>query len=103
MTRKEAFVRKRLIAALVVIAALAGVMVFKANELESQARQESLDRTMSNFLSNLPQISALDSIYQDVDGDLLADPPEDAQLSVKPAELTFAFIASDDSTNEADV
>lgn len=103
MTQRTAFVRKRLIAALVVVAAAAGAASFMASNWESTARQQSLDRTMSNFLSNLTPMSTLDAVYSDQDGDLLADPPEDTALCVSPAEISFSFIASDDSVNSAEV
>ena len=101
--RQTAFVRKRMIAALVIIAAAAGGASFMASNWESEARQESLDRTMSNFLSNLTPMSTLDTVYQDQDGDLLADPPDNPQLCVSQAELTISFIASGDSANRAEV
>lgn len=97
-----AFVRKRMIAALVIIAAVAGGAFFMVSNWESEARQQSDDRTMSNFLSNLTSMSTLDSVYQDQNGDLLADPPENSDLCVTPAELTFAFIAGEDNANDAE-
>ena len=100
MTRQKAFVRKRMIAALVIIAAAAGAASIVASNWESEARQQSLDRTMSNFMSNLTPMSTLDSVYEDQDGDLLADPPENTELCVAPAELTFAFIAGEDNAND---
>lgn len=84
---------------LVALAGIGGVLLYMANRMESDAMQQSLDRTTSNFLSNLPPMSVLDTVYTDADGDLLADPPEKPELCLKPAELTFAFIAADDATN----
>ncbi len=99
MTKQRAFVRKRMIAALVVIAAAAGTATFMASTWESEARQQSLDRTMSNLLSNIAPMSKLDPVYQDADGDLLADPPTNIELHETPRELVFSFIASDDDEN----
>jgi len=98
--RQGAFVRKRMIAALVVIAALAGGASFMASNWETEAKQQSLDRTMSNFLSNLAPMSTLDTVYLDQDGDLLADAPDNTELCVEPTELTFAFIAGEDNSND---
>jgi len=101
--RRTAFVRKRVVAALVVVAAVAGGAVFMASNLESEAQQESQDRTMSNMLSNLSPMSKLDEVYVDSDGDLLADPAENSELYNSPAELVFSFIASADSANSPEV
>ena len=92
-----------MIVALALVAAAAGGAMFVANSWKSEARQDSLDRTMSNFLSNLAPIAKLDEVYKDADGDLLADAPENPELCVKPAELTFSFIASDDTVNGPEV
>ncbi len=92
-----------MIAALALVAVAAGAAVFVANTWETEARQESLDRTTSNFLSNLAPISTLDEVYTDANGDLLADPPKNLELCSKPAELTFSFIASEDSVNSPEV
>lgn len=101
--RQAAFVRGRMVAVLAIIAVAAGAAVFVSKTWESHARQDSLDRTTSNFLSNLAPISTLDAVYTDADGDLLADPPENLELCSKPAELTFSFIATDDSVNSPEV
>jgi phosphonate transport system substrate-binding protein len=92
-----------MIAALAIIAVAAGAAVFVSSTWETEARQESLDRTTSNFLSNLAPISTLDEVYTDANGDLLADAPENLELCSKPAELAFSFIASDDSVNSPEI
>ena len=81
------FVRVRVIVAVLAAAAVLGILLMRANSMKSEADRQSLDRTMSNFISNLPTRSTLDPIYQDNDGDLLADPPENADLALKPTEL----------------
>jgi phosphonate transport system substrate-binding protein len=95
------FVRKRLIAAIVVIAAVAGWASYVASSWQQEAQQEYVTRTMSNFFASLTPIVSLDSVYKDADNDLLADAPENEALLAKPTELVFSFITSEDSTNEA--
>jgi phosphonate transport system substrate-binding protein len=48
-------------------------------------------------------MGTLDPVYQDQDGDLLADPPDNPQLAISPAEITFSFVATGDSANRAEV
>jgi len=97
------FVRKRMIAALAVIAALAGGASYVASSLQQQAQQELVERTVSNVFSNMAITDALDEVYQDANGDLIADVPEVEALLAKPTELVFSFIASEDSANNAEV
>jgi len=97
------FVRKRMIAALAVIAALAGGASYVASSLQQQAQQELVERTVSNVFSNMAVTDALDEVYQDANGDLIADVPEVEALLAKPTELVFSFIASEDSANNAEV
>ena len=96
-------VRAQMVMLLVLIGLVAGFMWLRVSDLESQARQQSTDRTIRNFFSNLAPMSKLDSVYSDADGDLLADAPENEQLCIEPSALTFAFIASEDSSNAAEV
>jgi phosphonate transport system substrate-binding protein len=93
-------VRVRLIAALAVVAAIAGWAAYAASSLEKEAQEKYVARTMSNFFTSLNPIVSLDSVYQDADGDLLADEPENPALRANPTELVFSFITSEDSTNE---
>lgn len=92
-----------MVALLVLIALCAGFYWMRVNNLETQAKQQSLDRTLSNFRSNLTPMEKLDPIYDDANGDLLPDSPESAEMSVTPTELTFSFIASNDETNTAEM
>lgn len=93
-------IRARVIAVLAIVAAIAGWAAYAASSLEKEAQEKYVARTMSNFFTSLNPIVALDSVYQDADGDLLADEPENEALQTKPAELVFSFITSEDSTNE---
>jgi phosphonate transport system substrate-binding protein len=102
-SQQSAFLPARMVFVLTAIAVVAALAMYSARNLETDARQESLDRTTSNFLSNLAPLSVLDDVYRDADGNLLADPPENPELCLKPAELTFSFIASDDDVNTAEV
>ena len=103
MRSRHAFLRPQVVAVLVLIALAAGFTWMSANNLQTQAKQESLDRTLSNFLSNLAPMNKLDPIYEDADGDLLPDSPKDDSLCVTPTELMFSFIATEDPTNESEV
>ncbi len=100
MIANQGFVRKRLIAAIVVVAAVAGWASYVASSWQQEAQEQYYTRTMSNFFTSLTPIIALDSVYKDADGDLLADAPENEALLAKPTELVFSFITSEDSTNE---
>lgn len=100
---RSGIVRPQMMMVLVLIGLLAAFLWMRASNLETQARQDDVQRTMSTFMSNLAPMSKLDPLYTDADGDLLADAPENAELAVKPSELTFAFIASRDSTNNEEV
>ncbi|MDZ4656353.1 MAG: phosphate/phosphite/phosphonate ABC transporter substrate-binding protein [Bythopirellula sp.] len=101
MIAKLGFVRARVIAALAVVAAVAGWAAYASSSLEKEAQEQYLVRTMSNFFTSLNPIVTMDSVYKDADGDLLPDAPENAALQSKPTELVFSFITSEDSTNEA--
>lgn len=89
-----------MIVALAVVAAVAAWVAYTAASWEKQAQEEYITRTMSNFFTSLNPIVALDPVYQDADGDLLADEPENEALLAKPTELVFSFITSEDPTNE---
>ena len=101
MNTNRGMVRKRVIAVLALAAAAAGWAVVTASNLQKQAQEASVARTMSNFFASLNPVVSLDPVYKDADGDLLADAPENEALQAKPTELVFSFIASEDYTNEA--
>jgi phosphonate transport system substrate-binding protein len=92
--------RAGLVVVLAVVAAVAAWAFYATSNLERDAQEQYYARTMSNFFTSLNPVVALDSVYQDTDGDLLADPPENEALLNSPDELTFCFITSSDSTNE---
>ncbi|TWU28259.1 phosphate/phosphite/phosphonate ABC transporter substrate-binding protein [Bythopirellula polymerisocia] len=102
MNTNSAFVRPRVLLAIAVAALAAGYASYVASSWEKTAQEQYVNRTMSNFFMSLNPITRLDSVYTDADGDLLADTPENAALQVKPTELVFSFITSEDSTNEPD-
>jgi phosphonate transport system substrate-binding protein len=99
---EQAASRAGLVVVLAVVAAVAAWAFYATSNLERDAQEQYYARTMSNFFTSLSPIVALDPVYQDVDGDLLADPPENEGLINSPDELVFSFITSEDSTNEAE-
>jgi phosphonate transport system substrate-binding protein len=92
--------RAGLVLVLAVVAAVAAWAFYATSNLERDAQEQYYARTMSNFFTSLNPIVALDSVYKDADGDLLADAPENEALLNSPDELNFCFITSSDSTNE---
>ena len=101
MSDSTAFVRKGLAAVLILLSFIVGGSIyFASQQLPEYAEQQSHQRTLRNFLSNAPLITTLDSLYQDADGDLLADPPEQSDLLAKPSTLTISFIASGDQEKQ---
>ena len=103
MAESTGFVRKRMIVALALVAAAAGGASYVASSWQQQAQQDLVKRTVSNVFSNMAVTDALDDVYQDADGDLVADMPETEALLAKPTEIVFSFIASEDPANAADV
>lgn len=97
------FVRKRVLLLLAVVAVVAGGASYVASSWEAEARRDLEARTVSNVFSNMAVTPTLDEVYDDADGDLIADTPEQAALQVKPSELTFSFIASEEAENSAEV
>jgi phosphonate transport system substrate-binding protein len=89
-----------MIAVLAVVAAIAAWAAYAASSLEKEAQQKYVARTMSNFFTSLSPIVALDSVYQDADGDLLADEPTNNALKANPPELVFSYITSEEPINE---
>jgi len=101
--KSTGFVRKRMISALAVVAMMAAGASYIASSWKQQAEQDLVKRTVSNVFSNMAVSDALDEVYQDVDGDLVADMPDQEALLAKPTELVFSFIASEDPANVAEV
>ncbi|MGI9429588.1 MAG: phosphate/phosphite/phosphonate ABC transporter substrate-binding protein [Bythopirellula sp.] len=92
-----------MIAVLAVVAAAAGGTSYVASNLKQEAEDDLVERTVSNVFSNMAVTAKLDEVYQDADGDLVADAPEKAALLAKPTELVFSFIASEDPANVPEV
>jgi len=103
MADRQGFVRKRMIAALALVAAAAGWATYSATSLEQQAQQQLVERTVSNVFSNMHADAAMDDVYSDEDGDLIADTPAKSALLAEPTALVFSFIASEDTANNAEV
>jgi phosphonate transport system substrate-binding protein len=99
---EQAASRAGLVVVLAVVAAVAAWAFYATSNLEREAQEQYYARTMSNFFASLNPILSLDPVYADSDGDLIADTPENGDLLNTPDELTFCFITSSDSTNEAD-
>ncbi len=98
------FIRKRVIAALVAVAAIAASWTFYiTSSWEAQEQRALEQRTASNVFANMAVAASLDDVYQDTDGDLVADAPEQEALLAKPTTLIFSFIASEGVENNADV
>ena len=76
MQNEQAASRAGLVVVLAVVAALAAWAFYATSNLERDAQEQYYARTMSNFFTSLNPTVALDSVYQDADGDLLADEPE---------------------------
>ncbi len=94
---------KGAVVALSIAAAVAGWVFYSASKWQQQAQQALVDRTVSNVFSNMADTPSLDVVYQDADGDLVADIPEQEALQAKPTELVLSFIASEDPANSAEV
>jgi phosphonate transport system substrate-binding protein len=63
--------------------------------------QATLERTMaSRLLGDTTAATTLDKKYADKDGDLIADPPQDAAKALDPKEINFSYVASSDTENE---
>jgi phosphonate transport system substrate-binding protein len=56
-----------------------------------------LQRTMFSRLFVRGESPTLDKTYQDADGDLVADPPQDPAKWIDPPEINFCYVASTDA------
>jgi len=99
----QGIVGKGMAVALAVVAAAAGGASYVASSWQQEAQQQLIERTVSNVFANMAATDTLDEVYQDADGDLVADQPESSALLAQPAELLFSFIASEDPANGAEV
>lgn len=103
MRTRLGFVRKRMVAVLVLAAAVAGWVLHDMSSLETQTRQDIADRSAETLFFNMASEEKMDEVYFDEDGDLVADTPDEAALVAKPTALVFSFVANDNSANDAEV
>jgi phosphonate transport system substrate-binding protein len=81
---------------IVLPAAIIGVGAYWwSTGLESKAREELASNVFSRILSTNAAAAGGSMAYADKDGDLVADPPEDAAKLVAPDVLMFSFVAGD--------
>jgi phosphonate transport system substrate-binding protein len=64
-----------------------------STSLESKAREELASNVFSRILSTNAAVAGGSLKFADKDGDLVADPPEDAAKLVAPDVLMFSFVA----------
>ncbi len=70
--------------------------------LETKAREELASNVFSRILSTNAAVAGGSLKYADKDGDLVADPPEDAAKLVAPDVLMFSFVAGEVESVEQD-
>src|SRR3954451_10001750 len=86
------------ILAIVVPVALVGLIAYWwSSTLESKARNELASNVVGKmFISEaMPTKSAL--AFADEDHDLVADPPTDPAKLLKPDEIVFSYVATEDT------
>ena len=81
-----------------------GILVWGAKIYSSnleQSAQADLEKTIAwRLLGGDDSAVKLAKAYQDVNDDLVADPPVDAAKLADPAEIHFSYVASSESENE---
>lgn len=82
----------------IVVLLVAGAWAVQ-NYLPSAAQQELEQREVSRLLGNSSVGTKPMEGWRDDNGDLLADPPADSEC-VKPDQLVFSYVASEDAGNE---
>ncbi len=70
--------------------------------LETKAREELASNVFSRILSTNAAVAGGPTAYADKDGDLVADPPEDAAKLIAPDVLMFSFVAGEVESVEQD-
>lgn len=103
MRNRSGFVRKRVVAVLVLAAAVAGWVFHDVTSQGDQTRQDLADRSVTTLFFNMASEEKMDEVYFDEDGDLVADTPNETALVAKPTELVFSFVANDNSANNSEV
>src|SRR4051794_14424728 len=72
----------------------AGAYVWSRN-LEPSARKELADASFTRILSSNSITPAAAGKFEDKDGDLIADSPEDPKQCINPDVIQFSFVASE--------
>lgn len=103
MRNRLGFVRKRVVAVLVLAAAVAGWVFHDVTTQGDQTRQDLADRSVTTLFFNMASEEKMDEVYFDEDGDLVADTPNEATLVANPSKLVFSFVANDNSANNSEV
>jgi phosphonate transport system substrate-binding protein len=92
----------RVLLLVVPLALVAWAAKMYSGNLETDA-QLHLERTMaSRLLRETTVATKLNKKYVDADGDLLADPPKDADEALDPKDINFSYVASSDTEGEAE-
>src|SRR3712207_2082721 len=92
----------RVLAIIIPVAIIAAAAYWWASGLESAARQEMSDNVFTRMLSANAAITDANMSYQDKDGDLVADPPEDPAKLIDPEVLVFSFVAGEEESVSED-
>ena len=93
----------RWILVLLVIATVAASATFVSSSWNTEAEKQQQMRTIGGLLRGLATSNGLDSVYNDSDGNLIADTPTNKEVSYLPSKIRFSFIASDDDENQPDL
>lgn len=82
------------ILSIVLPAAIVGIATYVySTSLESKARDEMATNVFERMLPAGSIVAESAMAYADKDGDLVADPPEDAKDCISPEVLEFSFVA----------
>ncbi len=90
----------RVLLLVIPLALVAWAAKMYSGNLETDA-QLHLERTMATrLLGDIDAAATLNKGYADADGDLVADPPQDAAKLIDPKEINISYVASSDTENE---
>src|SRR4051812_24388781 len=85
------------ILAIVVPVALAGLMAYWwSSTLESKARNELAANVVGRMFVSEPMPTKNEMAFPDADNDLVADAPTDPTKLIKPDELVFSYVATEE-------
>ena len=94
MTEPQPAVSISRVLKIVVPVALIGIAAYVwSRTLEPSARKELATNSFTRILTSKTENAGGEMRYQDKDGDLVADAPEDPQKCINPDALVFSFIA----------